>query len=221
MSDLSFLIVALQTKRSVPNYKTMAELREHIVNTALKAFLQKGFKEVTMKELVENARVSKGAFYHYFTSKEQVFGEVVLTFYKSLQIGSYDALSTTSLLEFYQNWISRFSDADGLPDASALNKPEYSPNHYYLIFDGIRLIPAFKELFDKEQHQEMRAWTSIIETAQKSGEISTRLSAEQVAKLFMYSSDGSVTKLLTQNKISDVKKEVSESWNSLYTLLKA
>jgi AcrR family transcriptional regulator len=35
--------------------------------------MQKGYKEVTMKDIVDNAELSKGAFYHYFDSKEKVF----------------------------------------------------------------------------------------------------------------------------------------------------
>lgn len=58
----------------------MADLKEHILETAQKLFLQKGFKGVTMNELVEAAGLTKGAFYHYFKSKEQVFEEVVLAF---------------------------------------------------------------------------------------------------------------------------------------------
>ncbi len=40
--------------------------REHILKVSLYLFLQKGFKEVTMREIVEKSEMSKGAIYHYF-----------------------------------------------------------------------------------------------------------------------------------------------------------
>ena len=54
----------------------MNESKEHIITVASKLFLQKNFKEVTMKEIVDKTGLSKGAFYHYFESKEQLFLEV-------------------------------------------------------------------------------------------------------------------------------------------------
>ena len=51
--------------------------KEHILNVCTHLFLQKGFKEVTMKEIVEKTGMSKGAIYHYFNSKEQLFLEVI------------------------------------------------------------------------------------------------------------------------------------------------
>lgn len=51
--------------------------KEHILNVTFKLFLQKSFKQVTLKEIVEETGLSKGAFYHYFTSKEQIFLQLV------------------------------------------------------------------------------------------------------------------------------------------------
>jgi len=199
----------------------MADSREHIVNSALNLFLQKGFKEVTMKELVDNAGVSKGAFYHYFTSKEQIFEEVLMSFYNSLRVSDYDRLSTTSLLEFYKNWLQNFFTPASLISQATKDDSESGRNHYYIIFDGIRLVPSFREMFAKEQKREMAAWIKIIDIAKKSGEIQTTLSGKQVAKLFTYASDGLTSNLLMQSKISILKAEAMKTWDSLYTLLKA
>lgn len=51
------------------------DTRDQILNTAFKLFFKKGFKEVTMSELVEASGLSKGAFYHYFSSKEALYNE--------------------------------------------------------------------------------------------------------------------------------------------------
>jgi len=44
----------------------MSDTKTHILMVSLKLFLQKNFKEVTMKEIVKETGLSKGAFYHYF-----------------------------------------------------------------------------------------------------------------------------------------------------------
>ena len=198
----------------------MSNLKDHIIGTALFAFLQKGYKEVTMKELVERAGASKGAFYHYFTSKEQVFEEVVLQFYRSRQIDDYATLSKDSLFDFYRNWIARVIDSQNALKDSGAGNVEDTLNHYYLLFDGLRLIPSFRKIFEKKQKEECRAWIKIIEKAKETGEIRTNLPADQIARLFMYSSDGSITTLITQSKTINIKSELESVWDSIYALIK-
>jgi len=53
--------------------KDLKNNRVHILTTAFKLFFQKGYKEVTMSELVKESGLSKGAFYHYFDSKEELY----------------------------------------------------------------------------------------------------------------------------------------------------
>lgn len=207
----------MQTKRSV--FK-MKDSKEQILNTALNLFLQKGFKEVTMRELVEGAGLSKGAFYHYFKSKEDVFEEVVMRFARALSIPNYDALSTTSLQEFYRNWLQHFSQRKSSWGQSASGESAVIQNHYYLIFDGIRLLPAFRDMFYKEQEREMAAWIKIIDIARESKEISTDLPSRQIASMFAYVSDGLSFNLLMNNKIAMLDVEAVNAWDSMYALMK-
>ncbi len=51
----------------------MNQTKEFILKTAFSLFLQKNYKAVTLKEIVDKTGLSKGAFYHYYTSKEKLF----------------------------------------------------------------------------------------------------------------------------------------------------
>ena len=64
----------------------MNQTKEHIITVACELFLQKSFKEVTMKEIVKQTGLSKGAFYHYFESKEQLFQEVLDFFLNNVMV---------------------------------------------------------------------------------------------------------------------------------------
>lgn len=46
--------------------------REELLRIAEKVFLQKGYEQTSVDDLLRAAGISKGAFYHYFTSKEEV-----------------------------------------------------------------------------------------------------------------------------------------------------
>src|ERR1700757_27567 len=83
----------------------MNDSKEHILSVSLNLFLQKNFKEVTMKEIVEQTGLSKGAFYHYFTSKEQVFEEVLNHFFADFMQLNFESFSHNSLAAFCDDYI--------------------------------------------------------------------------------------------------------------------
>ena len=71
----------------------MKETKEHILRESCALFLQKSFKEVTMKEIVKTTQMSKGAFYHYFKNKEQIFLEIVDSIYSTVIDIDYKSFS--------------------------------------------------------------------------------------------------------------------------------
>jgi len=46
------------------------DTKQHIIQTALKLFLSKGFKETSMNEIAQEVGISKPAIYHYFNNKD-------------------------------------------------------------------------------------------------------------------------------------------------------
>ncbi|GAA5032858.1 hypothetical protein GCM10011506_22990 [Marivirga lumbricoides] len=198
----------------------MTETKEHIIKVATVLFLGRGFKEVTMKQLVESAGISKGAFYHYFTSKEQVFEEVVMSFFNSMKIDDYDDLSTTSLKEFYTNWVRNISEGNNKKGPGDKDNTDFNQNHYYLIFDALRLIPNFQKVIDEEINKETEAWVKIIDISKSNNEITSTLKSTDIAKLFMYLSDGLTTNLMFLNKISTIRIESLKVWDNIYSLLR-
>ena len=51
--------------------------KKFILETARKVFVEKGFKKVTMKDIVEACEISRGGLYLYFASTSQIFLEVM------------------------------------------------------------------------------------------------------------------------------------------------
>src|SRR6202043_2070284 len=52
--------------------------RDAIVEAAVRLFLERGFGSVTMDELAEAAGVARRTLYNQFTSKEEIFREMLL-----------------------------------------------------------------------------------------------------------------------------------------------
>lgn len=51
--------------------------KRYIVETARKVFMERGFKKVTMKDIVEACDISRGGLYLYFENTSQIFAEVL------------------------------------------------------------------------------------------------------------------------------------------------
>lgn len=53
--------------------------REYILKKAKEVFAKKGFRDVTMKDIVEACEISRGGLYLYFGSTEEIFKEILLS----------------------------------------------------------------------------------------------------------------------------------------------
>ena len=192
----------------------MNDTREHIIKTSMKLFLQKNFKEVTMKEIVEATGLSKGAFYHYFESKEKVFEEVVKHFYNHFLISDYSHFPKTSLKEFYEHYIKTLS----LPDE--FDGMEYDTNILIFFSDAYKKVPDFLEIHTAQRKKERWAWTQIIETAKRNKEIKTHIPNEDLAIMFLFLADATVMDTLAQKQGDDSLKMMRKNWDHLYDLIK-
>ena len=51
--------------------------KQRIKNQAMRLFAERGFKDVTMKDVCEVARLSRGGLYLHYESTRQIFSEIV------------------------------------------------------------------------------------------------------------------------------------------------
>lgn len=88
----------------------VADVRQHILDVAHPLLLSKGFTAVGLAEVLAAARVPKGSFYHYFSSKE-AFGEALLENYFNEYLAHIDALlnapgtAAQRLQAYFHDWL--------------------------------------------------------------------------------------------------------------------
>lgn len=201
----------------------MNESKEHILVSSLKLFLQKNFKEVTMKDLVESTGMSKGAIYHYFSSKEQVFEEVIQHFFMNMMSNNFSHIPLHSFKQFYTQVLVEMEERRK-KSAKLINEnkeQQFKTNYYFLIFDAIKILPGFRDELVIAQKDEIKGWTSRIKHARETGEIKTTMTDTQVAKLFVYCGDGTGINMIMEETNHKVNAEVKSLWDGLYDALKA
>lgn len=86
------------------------DVREHILSTGQRIMAGKGFSAVGLNEILTDAGVPKGSFYHYFTSKE-AFGVAMLKRYFDEYLAELDVTlnqpglnMAQRLMNYWQQW---------------------------------------------------------------------------------------------------------------------
>jgi TetR/AcrR family transcriptional repressor of nem operon len=94
------------------------DTRQHILETAESLMARKGYTAVGLTEVLSEAGVPKGSFYHYFSSKEG-FGEALMQSYFAGYLATMDRIagdaSKTGAEQLSEYW-QRFYDLQSFDD---------------------------------------------------------------------------------------------------------
>lgn len=200
----------------------MNNTKEHILKISFGLFLKKSFKEVTMKEIVEETGMSKGAFYHYFESKEQLFLEIIDYAFSSVIYINFDSLSKASLKDFYRGYITYLNNINhSFMENTGDPNETFDLNYYSLIFDALRLFPGFREKMLEYSQTELEVWKGVVNAAKKNGEINSSMSDEQIASIFLHTNSGISMENIMVGRSDDITRTLLTLWDSFYEELKS
>jgi AcrR family transcriptional regulator len=193
----------------------ITDSKKQILQTASKLFLRNPYKEVSLRDIVNEVGLTKGAFYHYYTSKEQLFAETARYFYNNAIITNYSAFPKTSLKEFYEHYLAVIQEPDDFDEI------DEDMNFFLFLSEASKRVPDFLEIHTAQLKKELWAWSEIIETAKRSKEIKANIPNEEVATMFLNMSDGIVMKRAI-GKVSGTESlnDIKRDWDNLYNLLR-
>ena len=155
--------------------RAMATARK-INRTALRLFSRDGFDRVTVDEICESAGVSKGAFYVYFKSKEQVIVDV---FSKTDE--TYDAYVASELAS-----ISNPVEKLWLLGKKALSYTGDMGVEVMQVTYRARLTFNKKGTTYRSENRSLyKIVVSLVEEAQAGGYLRSDLSSEEIAQMIL------------------------------------
>lgn len=121
----------------------MVNTKKQIAETAFQLFLTNGYKATTMSQLVTASGLSKGAFYHYFKSKEAIYQYVIdlyfWSYFNSLNWEDYIPYSLgeveMKLNGFYKSFVAEIK-----------RQTNKGMSRYFVVFfEAYDNLPEFKE----------------------------------------------------------------------------
>lgn len=176
-------------------------IRERIISASWKLFREKGFGETTINDIINKANISKGSFYYYFRSKDDLLGtlsEILDGEYKRLEseepadMGSFDKLL----------WLNY--------EVHAYMEKNIDYRLLAYLYSAQIVKEDFSSLLDRNRYY-YRYVERLMEEGQKSGELTDRMPVSDMVKFFSMQERALVTEWCMNNgsfSLSEYSREL-------------
>ena len=194
----------------------MNDTRGFIIDEAFKLFLNHSYEAVSISDISKAIGFTKGALYHHFRNKEELFKSVVDKYMFIPEIIA--DVETISLFEFIQLSITQAEKVIRSLFSSSL---VFTPINYMSLFtDAFRHCPGYAELKGIFIDSEIEKTRNVLENAVKSGEIRSDINVALIATNFFSINMGLAGNLVRNNSIDDAINLLKEQNYEFYKLLK-
>lgn len=199
----------------------MPTAKDKILEKAFDLFLINDYNSVTMQQIQDAAGVSRGAIYHYFKSKEEIFNEVV-NIYLLPTFSSYVMIKEEekkSLRDMIQASIKyRQSHINTLKDVTSFKLTDFYL--FKFIFQATEHSKEFTDEVNSLAEKEFNGWRTAIQQAMRNGEIRADIDLDFTAQMFMITPLGLGVFSAFSNYININTKDIRTSYLRLYDTLK-
>ena len=204
----------MHTNRSV-SFK-MDNTKEFIIDEAFKLFLNHSYEAVSISDISNAIGLTKGALYHHFKNKEELFKSVVDNY---LFIPEVIAdIETISLNEYIQLTITL---SEKVIKKLFISSSVFTPIDYMSLFtDAFRHYPGYAESKGIFINNEIEKTKRVLENAIKSGEIREDINPSLIANNFYSINMGLAGSLVRNNSLDNAISLLKDQNNEFYKLLK-
>lgn len=196
----------------------MSDTREFIIDEAYKLFLKQSYEAVSISTISDAIGFTKGALYHHFTNKEDLFKAVIDRHFPTFSSTDGINIDSLTLKDLIEICVQRAEDI-----LRSLNPKEIKFNP--VSFIGL-MSDAFRH-YDEFAHNKLKEIDNCINDIKKvvvksieRDEIRSDIDPNIVAKQIFATSIGSATEVLHNFTIEETINNLRAELNQFYALLK-
>jgi len=192
------------------------DTREYIIDQAFLLFMCKSYEAVSISDISVAIGFTKGALYHHFKNKEELFKAVIDKHFvlNELKINE----DTCTLLQFTelcvanakQTLVQLFSQTQGVEVI----------NYMSIIADSFRHYPGFAEVKMKFMLDETNKIKRILDKSIENGEIRSDIDTTLIAQSYFSNMLGLAGPVFQNQSIEDAIASLRGQLDQLYVLLK-
>ncbi len=125
----------------------MKETKDKIILKALQYFAENDYQSVSLNSIAEGIGITKGGIYHYFSSKDELYMECLITVFERVREFSIDAMSEDASLEEVLTYLFSFNNIfQGMAESLNIDFLNNYLDYSYLMFVGIKKFPKIAEM---------------------------------------------------------------------------
>jgi AcrR family transcriptional regulator len=194
----------------------MENSKELIIDEAFKLFLNHSYEAVSISDISKAIGFTKGALYHHFKNKEELFKSVVDKYLGLPEV--INDIGTISLAEYIK---LSTAEAEKIIKKIFGFTFVYSPINYLSLYaDAFRHYPGYAESEGAFINNEIDKIRIVLENAIKSGEIRSDINASLIATNFFSINMGLVGNLVRNNSLDDAISMLKDQNFEFYKILK-
>ena len=191
-------------------------MRKNILETAFLLFLKNGFAGVSTNEIIREAKATKGCFYHYFKSREDLIYHVIVTYvYPYLE----------SPVKAFQMWEREQKKLDVLEEihfcytympklTMEIEENVSFREMQFLIYEGIKKYNYLEKKSCKCSREQRVLLKELLEKGKKEKIIDKRIDTNSYATTMIALKDGIVALHILDSSI-----DTKEKWESTFQVI--
>jgi len=194
----------------------MDNTKEFIIDEAFNLFINRSYEAVSINDISKAIGLTKGALYHHFKNKEELFKSVVDKYlFIPDVIADFDNVSLSDYVQLCT------AEAEKIIKRLFGFTLVYTPINYMSMFaDAFRHYPGYIESKGDFISNEIEKTKKVLENAIKSGEIRADINTSLIATNFFSINMGLVGNLVRNNSIEESISLLKEQNLEFYKLLK-
>lgn len=205
----------MHTNRSVSIY-FMSETREYIIDKAFTLFLKDSYVAVSISDISKAIGFTKGALYHHFKNKEELFKAVIDKYFVIYKIEFNNENGT--FFEF--NEACTASSEKTLHKIFSQNQGFETLNYLSFLADSFKYYPGFAERKMQFLCDETNQIEDILIKSIEKGEIRSDIDTSLIAQSYHSIMMGMAAPILQNQSIEQVIKNQKEQLHQMYLLLR-
>lgn len=194
----------------------MSDTREYIIDKAYGLFLSRSYEAVSISEISKAIGLTKGALYHHFRNKEELFMAVVD---KNIKIEEFDYDPATTTLKKYIELCQK--KAQQIVSQTYSTDPAYIPHNLLaLLIDAFRHYPGYSERKENFIQAEIAKTRQMMDLAKERGEIREDINTSLMAEIFFTLNTG-IARSLIHTNMNQKKaiQQLKDQFQELYKLM--
>lgn len=194
----------------------MDNTKDYIAEEAFKLFLNHSYEAVSISTISNAIGFTKGALYHHFKNKEELFVYVVDKFLYIPEVNVDE--ETISLIDYIDLC---YNTSKNIINTIFKFSLIYTPINYMSMFaDAIRHYPGYLESKGEFFTNEITKTKKVLNNAILSGEIRNDINPDLIAMNYFSIVMGLAGNLVRNNSVEDTIQLLKEQLQEFYKLLK-